>query len=141
MVILDTNVISELARESCDANVRAWLDRRSPSQLYLCAPVIGELIYGVSCLPPGRRRDALADRIDILENDLFAGRVLDFDRASATAFGKARAHRRALGRPLAPMDALIASVALANGMALATRNVDNFADIGLPLLNPFTDPA
>lgn len=141
MVILDTNVISELARENCDANVRAWLDRRIPSSLYLCTPVLGEFVYGVSCLPAGKRRDGLSARIALLENDLFAGRVLDFDRAAATAFGKARAHRRALGRPMLPMDALIAGIALANGMSLATRNIDDFADIGLSLLNPFTDPA
>lgn len=93
MIILDTNVISELARELCDPKVRIWLDRRPPDSFYLCTPVLGELVFGVSCLPQGRRRDMLAERVGILENDLFAGRILDFDRAAALAFGKARAHR------------------------------------------------
>lgn len=137
MIILDTNVISEGLRVRPSSIVRSWLDRHEPKDLFLCAPVLAELRYGVERLPVGRRRAELDRVVSNAEGDLFANRILSFDRESAHEFGRVVATRTGLGRPISPMDALIAAIAIANGMAIATRDLSDFADLGIDLVNPF----
>jgi toxin FitB len=137
MIILDTNVISEAFRKSPNATVRAWLDAQTPTDLFLCAPVLAELRYGVERLATGARRTALEGMLSNVESDLFENRILPFDQSSAHAFGPLVVRRTRAGRPIGTMDALIAAIAIAQDMALATRDVADFAELGLDLINPF----
>ena len=137
MILLDTNVVSELYRSTPHASVVAWFDAQSDDLLYLCAPVLAELRFGVERLETGRRKDALRKVIEQLENELYRGRILPFDVTCAAAYGQLVAGRQRSGRTMHQMNAFIAAIAAANGAALATRNVEHFEGLGLILINPF----
>jgi predicted nucleic acid-binding protein len=137
MIILDTNIVSESFRLDPSRSVRAWLDRQRSSDLFLCAPVLAELRYGLERLPHGRRRAELDRLLSSAEKDLFGNRLLPFDREAAHEFGRVVAQRNGIGRPIMPMDALIAAIAIANRMAVATRNVDDFVGLDINVINPF----
>jgi toxin FitB len=137
MIVLDTNIISEAFRKAPSAAVRTWLDAQTPTDLFLCAPVLAELRFGVERLAAGARRTALEGLLLNVEAELFDNRILPFDRASAYEFGRILVRRNSMGRPLATMDALIAAIAISHRMALATRDVVDFAELGLELINPF----
>jgi len=140
MIVLDTNVISEAFRMTPSPVVRAWLDVQAPTDLFLCTPVLAELRYGIERLATGARRENLERLLTNVESDLFENRILPFDRASAYEFGRVQAGRTSIGRPMATMDALIAAIAISHRMALATRDVGDFVDLGLDVINPF-EPA
>lgn len=140
MIVLDTNIISEAFRKAPSAAVRAWLDRQTPTDLFLCAPVLAELRYGVERLAPGARRKAFEALLLNVESELFDNRILPFDRASAYEFGRVLVRRNGMGRPIATMDAIIAAIALSHRMALATRDIADFSGLELDLINPF-EPA
>jgi predicted nucleic acid-binding protein len=137
MILLDTNIVSEPYRSGPNHVVRAWLDAQPPEELFLCTPVLAELRYGVERLPAGTRRERLDLWVRQVEEEGFPGRVLPFDRNAAHEFGRVVARRNKLGRPVGPMDALIASIALAQGASIATRDVSDFEGVGLQLINPF----
>lgn len=137
MIILDTNIVSEGLRPRPDPNVVAWIDDQPPELLFLCTPVLAELWFGVEKLPEGRYRRGLAAAIDRFETSLFQGRILTVDTAAARVYGRVFARRRATGRPIGQMDALIAAIALANGAVIATRDRRGFEDVGLEIINPF----
>jgi predicted nucleic acid-binding protein len=137
VILLDTNVISEPYRARADSNVRAWLDDQVQGDLFLCAPVLAELYYGVELLPRGARRNRLAEWVRYVEEEEFVDRILPFDRSAAREFARVATVLRQRGRSVGPMDALIAAIALAHGAALATRNVKDFAGLGLDTVNPF----
>ncbi len=137
MIVLDTNVVSELMRPSPSLTVEQWVATRPAASLFFSAVGEAELRYGVAILAAGRRRDSLASAIEeMLRND-FAGRVLPFDSAAARAYAEIAARRRAVGRPVAQIDGLIAAIARSRGMALATRNVRDFEEMGIDLLDPW----
>jgi predicted nucleic acid-binding protein len=138
MMLLDTNIVSEIWRDSPDPLVLAWLDSQPEQQLFICTPVVAELRYGVDRLRDGGRKDRLRAAFETLCTSGYRGRILSFDLDSAICFGRLRADRDRIGRPIEPIDAMIAAVALANRMALVTRNVQDFSDIGLDLIDPFT---
>lgn len=140
MIILDTNVISEGFRIRPNERVRDWLDNQEPADLFLCAPVLAELRYGVERLPPGRKRIELDRLVSDIETDLFDNRLLAFDRESAHAFGRVVVARARIGLTITAVDAMIAAVAIANRMAVATRDVSGFDHLGITLINPF-EPA
>jgi len=137
MIILDTNIISEALRANPNVAVRAWLDRQRPSDLFLCAPVLAELRYGVERLPAGRRRSELERLLTNAEISLFGNRLLTFEREAAHEFGRIAARRAAMGRPILPMDAVIGAIAITNGMSIATRDIDGFAGLEIELIDPF----
>lgn len=141
MIVLDTNIISEAFRKAPSSAVRAWLDAQTPTDLFLCAPVLAELRYGVERLPASAKRTALEALLLNVETELFDNRILPFDRASAYEFGRILVRRNSMGRPIATMDALIAAIAISHRMALATRDVLDFAELGLELINPFEPDA
>jgi len=136
MIMLDTNVVSEPFRMRADSAVKLWLDRQQRRDLFLCAPVLAELHYGVERLPAGARRDRLADWVRQVEEE-FADRTLAFDRTASHAFARIVVLRSRLGRAIAPMDALIAAIALTHDATLVTRDVDDFAGLDLDIINPF----
>jgi predicted nucleic acid-binding protein len=137
VIILDTNVVSEQFRSRPDVKVRDWIDAQPANALFICAPVLAELRYGLERLAPGARKEGLRANIERIENDLYRGRALPFDAAAAAEYGRVVAERERIGRRIEQMDALIAAIALTHGAALATRDAGGFAELGIDLINPF----
>jgi toxin FitB len=137
MILLDTNVVSEAWRPRPNPEVIAWIDSQPANSLYLCTPVLAELRYGAELLPSSPRRERIRGLIDRLETDTYRGRIFPLDVTAATEFGRLAAQRERAGRQMKPMDALIAAIALSQQAILATRDVRDFANIGLELINPF----
>ena len=138
MIVLDTNVISERLRIEPDPKVLLWLDSQPADVLYLCTPVLAEMQFGAAKLKPSARRRGLLNAISSLASDVFHGRILPFDVDAALAYGLICAERGALGRTIAPIDAMIAAIARSNNATLATRNTADFEQTGIKVLNPFT---
>ncbi|MDO4905496.1 MAG: type II toxin-antitoxin system VapC family toxin [Lautropia sp.] len=137
MIILDTNVVSEVIRPTPDTNVLAWLDSRHRASLFTTTITRAELLYGVGILPEGQRKRALHKVVlDVLDIDL-DGHVLGFDRDAADAFADIASLRKNAGRPITGFDAMIAAIARAHGASLATRNIKDFVDCGIELINPW----
>lgn len=139
MIVLDTNVLSELARPEPDAAVLAWVAAQRRAELCTTAVSEAELAYGLALLPKGRRHDALAQAVARLLGEGLGARVLAFDRAAAAAYGAFAAKRRAAGKPVATADAQIAAIAWARGASLvATRDTGGFQGCGVRLVNPWS---
>jgi len=138
MIVLDTNVVSELMRPAPDMKVLAWVDAQMTQDLWLCSVVVAELAYGVGRMPTGRRKQQLAEALAITLEQDFAGRVLTFDLASALDCASLLAVREQAGRPVAWADAQIAATCLAHGATLATRNTQHFEGLGVSLINPWS---
>lgn len=137
MVVLDTNVVSELMRETPRGEVLAWLDGQRTRDLFVTSVTEAEIRAGVAILPHGARRRGLAEAAERTFGNLFAGRVLAFDSSAARAYAEIVEVRRANGRPLALADGQIAAVARSRGMAVATRNVGDFEGVGIELVDPW----
>jgi len=138
VIVLDTNVLSELIRPETDARVAAWVAAQRRAELCTTAISEAELAYGLALLPKGRRRDALAQAVARLLGEGLGGRVLPFDRAAAAVYGEFAARRRAAGRPAATADAQIAAVARARGASLlATRDAGGFEGCQVRLVDPW----
>lgn len=139
MILLDTNVISELVKPAPDSAVLAFLGHAMPETVFTTAVCEAEIRYGLARLPAGRRRNDLVSRITAFFAEAFSGRTLSFDSASAAIYGELRAAREAAGRPIEVEDAMIASTARAYGAVLVTRNVADFVGCGVEVVNPWTD--
>ncbi|MFT4296913.1 MAG: type II toxin-antitoxin system VapC family toxin [Micropruina sp.] len=137
MIVLDTNVVSEPLRSAPDPAVAAWLDAQAIETLYLTSITLAELRFGVACLPSGRRRDRLRDRIDSEVVAAFEGRILPFDEAASAAYATLRAEARARGEAIAATDGYIAGIVAAHGFAIATRDRAPFQAAGLVVIDPF----
>ena len=135
--LLDTNVVSELMRESPEPAVARWVSGHPVEDLFLSAVSEAELRYGAAILPFGRRRETLFFKIEAMLSDAFEDRVLPFDSDAARAYGHIAAARRSVGRPVASADCQIAAIAMAGRMRLATRNVRDFEDMGVEIVNPW----
>ena len=137
MFILDTNVVSELMRPAPDPAIASWVAERATSSLFLTAVTEAELRFGLAVMPPGKRRDGLAAGLERMLETGFANRILPFDSAAARAYAGIAAKRRFAGRGVAPTDCQIAAIARARGMAVATRNVRDFEEMGIDVFNPW----
>jgi predicted nucleic acid-binding protein len=137
MIILDTNVISEPYRPAPNLAVRAWLDAQAGDSLFLCTPVLAELQFGIERLPAGARKTRLSAALGDMEIGLFRDRILVLDREAATEYARVMAKRERIGRRISQMDGLIAAIALTHRAIVATRDIADFADLGLELINPF----
>jgi len=138
VIVLDTNVVSELSKPMPDATVVAWVDAQV--ELAITATTLAELRFGVARLPQGKRRTALSEAIAQLVADDLDGRVLPFDGACADAYGLIAAARERAGRPIGVADGQIAAICGAHDAVLATRNVRDFLDTGIELVNPWDPP-
>ena len=141
MILLDTNVVAELMRPPGHRTATAWLDGRDRDAMYLCAPGLAEMRYGIVRLTDGAKKRALAAAADRIEHTFFEGRILPFDQTAADEYGALVVSRERRGRPIGVIDAMIAAIALARGMTLATRNTADFEGVGLDLVDPFAEPA
>ena len=137
MLVLDTNVVSELMRPAPDPAIATWVAERATSSLFLTAVTEAELRYGLAVMPPGKRRERLATGLERMLKTGFANRVLPFDSGAARAYAGIAAARRRAGRPFAQADCQIAAIAQARGMAVATRNVRDFEDMGIEIFDPW----
>jgi predicted nucleic acid-binding protein len=140
MIVLDTNVISELMRPKPDPAVVAWIATHPSETLYTTSINKAELLYGIVALPDGRRRTALVTAADAMFTEDLGDRVLPFDAAAADRYAEIIASRRRSGRPIEAFDALIAATALAAGADIATRDVAGFEGLGVSLINPWIAP-
>jgi toxin FitB len=138
MIVLDTNVISELLRVEPSPQVARWIASQPASELYTTAVTKAEIRVGVNTMPTGKRKAQLHATVDQTLGQVFAGRILPFDSNAATVYADIWAQRRAMGKPISQFDAQIAAIARANGAAaIATRNVDDFANLNIDLINPW----
>ncbi len=137
MILLDTNVLSELVRRAPDVGVTRWLDSLDAATVATTAITAAELLYGVARLPAGRRKERLSEAIGALIEEDLGGRVEPFDATSATHYAGIVSNRDSRGRPIAVADAQIAAICRKLGATLATRNTSDFKDTGIELLDPW----
>ena len=136
MIILDTNVVSELMRPAGDPRVLSWMRETSEGDLATTAITVAEIEYGLARLPDGSRADALRTAAAGLWES-FATTILPFDVAAARNYGSLMAARERAGRPTSAFDAQIAAIAKVHKAKVATRNVADFQGMGLNLINPW----
>jgi predicted nucleic acid-binding protein len=138
LLILDTNVISELMRTVPDRSVVTWLDNQLRSSVWITSITVMELHQGIQALPPGRRRTALDVELALVISEKIENRIASFDDASAKATASITTERRRRGRPSDLRDSMIAGMAIATGASLATRNTRHFNDLSITLIDPWT---
>ena len=139
MIVLDTNVVSELRRSVPNFNVFDWAARQPPDSLYITAVTEAELWYGIELLPAGRNRTTLEAATERMINVFFDGRILPFDRAATQVYAEIRASRRLAGRVIGELDCMIAAIARVNGASVATRDLYGFENCGVEVVNPWMD--
>ena len=137
MIILDTNVLSELMKPKPSSRVAAWVARQPATELFTTSITEAEILYGIELLTKGKRREGLLAAAEAMFAEDLAGRIIGFESDAARAFSKIAAHRRVLGRPISHADAQIAAIAQVRGAKLATRNVAGFEDCGLDVVDPW----
>jgi len=137
MIILDTNVLSELMRAAPNRSVVAWISGQAAASLFTTTITEAEIFHGLFLLPHGRRRLALESAAEAVFREDLAGRVLAFGSDAARAYAHIAAERRRLGRPISQFDAQIAAIARCSGARLATRNIADFEDCRIGLVDPF----
>ncbi|RNE64202.1 type II toxin-antitoxin system VapC family toxin [Cryobacterium tepidiphilum] len=135
MIIVDTNVFSALMSDDAK-RLEPWLATVSGPELFTTAITRAEIRYGIERLPRGRRQVGLRERADLLFSEIDE-RILVFDSAAADRYGVLVASRERAGRPISVPDAQVASIALVHRAMIATRNVRDFADTGVTIVNPF----
>ena len=139
MIILDTNVISDMIGPAPSPAVATWVFRQPPGDMFVSAVTEAELRYGVEIMPQGRRRDRYLAEIDGLLHAEFAGRILPFDSVAAQTYATIVAARRAAGRPIAQFDGQIAAIARSLAASVATRDAGGFEGCGIDVIDPWTD--
>jgi predicted nucleic acid-binding protein len=137
MILLNTNILSEMMRPTPQAAVERWLADQASASVFICAITEAELRYGLALLPDGKRRATLTDVMEDMLTEDFRDRILPFDAAAAIAFAQIAADRRRVGRAISQADAQIAAVARSRGAVLASRNIPDFEGCGLELINPW----
>ena len=138
MIVLDTNVVSELMRPRPNLKVVEWFAQQQAPNLYISTISEAELRYGIEILPAGQRRDRLRAEVEAMLDEDFAGRVLPFDRDAARAYATIAAARRAAGNPISHADCQIAAIARSLNVSVATRDVNAFQGCGIEVINPWS---
>jgi predicted nucleic acid-binding protein len=137
MILLDTNILSELMRPAPEQAVEHWLADQPEASVFISAITEAELRYGAQIMPSGKRRAALITQIEAMIEEDFSGRILPFDSQAAIAFADIAARRRQVGRPIAQADAQIAAIARSRGASIATRNVSDFEGCDVEIIDPW----
>lgn len=138
MIILDTNVLSETLRAAPDPRVIEWLRAQRRAALFTTTITRAEILYGLGLLADGSRKQALSAAIDAIFEEDFAGRLLSFDSDAADLYATIAVSRKSAGKQISQFDAMIAAVARSAGATLATRNVKDFADCGITVIDPWS---
>jgi predicted nucleic acid-binding protein len=137
MILLDTNVLSALMRQSPDKQVVAWLDKQPRTSIWTTSVTVLEIRFGLQILPAGKRRSLLIQAFDTVLAEKIGGRVAPFDTAAAQHAGDLMAMRHKKGLPGELRDTMIAGIVLACYATLATRNTPHFRDLSVPVINPW----
>ncbi len=139
MIVLDTNVLSEVLRPAPSSVVLRWLLDQEPASVFTTAITQAEVLYGVEILPAGKRRTGLNGGMEKLFSGEFRDRILPFDERAAPIYAKIVADRRAMGKPVSQFDAMIAAISRTHRATIATRDVADFAHCGVRLINPWDE--
>lgn len=137
MIVLDTNVLSELMHAQPNEAVLGWLDSQNTQDLRTTAVTVAELLYGIERLPEGRRKAGLRDAADAMLAGELVGRVIAFDENAARHYATLVAVREASGRPISAADAQIAGICRGHEAVLATRNGKDFEGTGVTVIDPW----
>lgn len=137
MIVLDTDVLSELMRPAPDPRVVRWLGGKPAPRVYTTSITQAEILHGILLLPAGKRRRALEEAARAMFEEDFAGRVLPFASDAAPSYATIARDRRRTGRPISQFDAQIAAIAKTNRAAVATRNVADFEGCGIEVVDPW----
>lgn len=137
MIILDTNIISELMKQNPSVVVLRWASEQALGQLYISTVTIAEITYGINVLPKGERQRFLDRSFNKIVQEVFRYKVFSFDESAAYFYGQIMGHRKKLGKPMSVLDGQIAAIARANEASVATRNIQDFEECGIELINPF----
>ena len=138
MIVLDTNVVSELMKISPSVRVMNWCKAHPVADLFITTITQAEIFLGIELLPKGKRRTALEHAVQATFSDDFDAHILPFDTDAARELASIAASRRKLGRAISQTDAQIAAIASSRGTAVATRNTGDFEHCGVTVLNPWT---
>ena len=139
MIILDTNVLSELMRLEPDIKVLNWMDSQPNNNLGITVITVSEILYGIGKLPEGKRKKSLLLMAETMFDDDFNGRILPLNGQAAIEYSILVLKREKMGLPISMADAIIASISITEGHSLATRNTKDFIYTGLDLINPWTE--
>ena len=139
MIIVDTNVLSELMKLEPFENVLRWFTKQPPTGLFTTTVSQAEIYYGLELLPMSKRRVALKKAAIAVFTEDFDGRVLSFDSDAARAYAFVAVERRNVGRPITQFDAQILGIARSRGAGIATRNIEDFDGCGIEVVNPWID--
>lgn len=137
MIVIDTNVITELWKIAPNPSVLAWLDAQAIETLYLSTITVAELRYGIETMPKGKRRTIYEQRLENEVLPLFGGHLLAFDLDAAKAYAELMARAKAQGKAIGKADGCIAASAAAHGLTIATRDTSPFQAAGLSTINPW----
>ncbi|PIV32238.1 MAG: VapC toxin family PIN domain ribonuclease [Lysobacterales bacterium CG02_land_8_20_14_3_00_62_12] len=137
MIVLDTNVVSEAMKPSAHPAVRDWLNRQAAETLFVSSLTLAELLFGISAMPAGRRKVALADTLERLLVELYRGRILPFDADAARRYAQLATKARAAGKGSPTPDGYIAAIASAKGFMVGTRDTSPFEAAGVTTINPW----
>ncbi|ANV82966.1 plasmid stabilization protein [Picosynechococcus sp. PCC 7003] len=137
MIILDTNVLSELMKPQGSHLVKTWIAKKNRAELFITAITQAEILYGIATLPGGQRREQLTQAARKMFQMEFRHKILSFDDEAAIAFADISSARRRQGRPISQFDAQIAAICLINQGIIATRNIDDFHHCGIDVVNPW----
>ena len=137
MIVLDTNVISEPVRPLADPGVVAWLDIQPKESLFLCAPVLMEVLLGLTLLPGGKRKSGMTRAVQATLANYFADRFLAFEREAAAVYASLASRASARGYSISVADCQIAAIDAVHGFTVATRDTAPFLAAGVPIINPW----
>jgi len=136
-IILDTNVLSELMKSQGSQLVKSWVAAQPRESLFITTVTQAEILYGIKIMPRGKRSKRLQTLAELMFLEDFAGQILTFDQPAAVHFAEIAACRKTIGKPISQFDAQIAAICLQHKAILATRNVDDFLDCGINIINPW----
>ena len=139
MIILDTDIVNEMTKESPNSQVLNWLETFTYASIYITAITVMELSSGVERMPAGNRKERFVKQNRFLFDTIYAGRVLSFEFTAAKLCGALLAKNWASGKNMKLPDIQIAAIAMSRGFTLATRNVADFHFEGLTLIDPWAD--
>jgi hypothetical protein len=137
VIVLDTNVLSELMKATPADSVMRWIASQPATSLYTTSITQAEILHGIMLLSAGKRRNAFEGAAQAMFNEDFAGRILPFGSDAAAPYARIAAARRRAGHPISHFDAQIAAIAHSAGAAVATRNVSDFDGCGVKVINPW----
>jgi hypothetical protein len=137
MIVLDTNVVSEMIRPAPSEQVLRWISSQPALLLYTTSITQAEMLYGCEIFTTGKKKKALEAALSGMFEEDFRNRVLAFDLSCAKHFAEIAAGRKSPGRPISQFDAQIAAIARSRKATLATRNLEDFTDCGIKLVNPW----